>query len=103
MVEKIFQALSDEGRRQILLLLAGGDKTTTQICQHFDYSRQAVNKHLALLEEGGLILAYADGSSKRYALRAEKLKPVKKWLKELVEKSEKHNTKKPLPAKQIRK
>jgi len=45
-----FRALSDPTRRGILRILAGGDQTIGQVAGHFDVTRPAIKKHLAILE-----------------------------------------------------
>ena len=101
MVQDVFQALADEGRREILFLLASGNKNTAQICRQFPYSRQAVNKHLALLVASGLIHANSEGRSVVYTLELPALKDVKKWIKALTEKAEASSKK--IQPKRIRK
>lgn len=88
MVQDAFQALADEGRREILFMLAAGNKSTAEICQQFTSSRQAVNKHLAVLVASQLIKANADGRAVVYKLDTTALKEIKKWMKALTEKAE---------------
>lgn len=56
--EQVFTALSDPTRRAILAALAsGGPATATDLADRLPISRQAIAKHLALLEEAGLVTA----------------------------------------------
>ena len=51
-VDKVFKALADPGRRLLLdRLHANNGQTLGRLCEHLDMSRQAVTKHLKLLEE----------------------------------------------------
>jgi len=55
-VDKVFKALADPGRRLLLdRLRADNGQTLAQLCEHLDMSRQAVTKHLKRLEEAGLV------------------------------------------------
>jgi len=83
MVSLLLKALADDVRRQILLLLSKGELTTSEIIKHFDCSRQAINKHLLVLEYCELIKSREKGREKVYVLQSGKLKPLKKWIKDL--------------------
>lgn len=67
--EKVFKALADPGRRLLLdRLHAGSGQTLGQLCQHLDMSRQAVTKHLKLLEEASLVVSMWRGREKLHYL-----------------------------------
>ena len=58
----IFKALADPTRRKILdSLNETNGQTTGKLCEHFDMSRQAVIKHLAILEFAGLVVTIQRG------------------------------------------
>lgn len=70
-MDRVFKALADESRRAILdRLYAHGGQTLTEICEPFasKMSRQAVMKHLGILEEAGLIASVWSGREKRHYL-----------------------------------
>jgi uncharacterized protein YndB with AHSA1/START domain/DNA-binding transcriptional ArsR family regulator len=50
-----WKALADASRRRLLDLIRGGPRTTGQLAERFECSRFAVMKHLAVLEEAGLV------------------------------------------------
>ena len=54
-MDAVFKALADESRRKLLdqLFLSNG-QTLTELCTHLDMTRQAVTKHLQVLEEANL-------------------------------------------------
>ena len=52
---RIFSALADPTRRDIVARLAVGDATVNQLAAPYDMSLQAVYKHLRVLEEAGLV------------------------------------------------
>jgi DNA-binding transcriptional ArsR family regulator len=68
-MNKVFKALADPGRRLLLdRLYAGSGQTLGQLCQHLDMSRQAVTKHLKLLEEASLVVSMWRGREKLHYL-----------------------------------
>jgi len=50
-----FAALADPTRRAMLSRLAGGEATVNELAAPFDFSLQAVSKHLKVLERAGLV------------------------------------------------
>jgi len=76
----IFRALADPTRRAILLHLAQESLAITEIAERFDITRTAINKHLVILEEGGLIKSEVSGRERRNRLQPEQLKTAFEWL-----------------------
>jgi DNA-binding transcriptional ArsR family regulator len=76
----VFAALSDPTRRALIQHLAEGPATATQLSRQFPISRQAVTKHLAALDEAGLVERNSQGREVRYSLRAEGLAHVSSWV-----------------------
>ncbi len=65
----VFKALADPGRRTLLdRLRTENGQTLGQLCQHLDMSRQAVTKHLKLLEEASLVATIRRGREKLHYL-----------------------------------
>jgi predicted transcriptional regulator len=65
--DDLWSAIGDPTRRRMLdLLLAGGGGTATTLGQQLPVTRQAVAKHLAVLDRVGLVRATAAGREKRY-------------------------------------
>ncbi len=79
----VFSALSDPTRRELIRSLADGPATATQLSRQFPISRQAITKHLAALDEAGLVDRNASGREIRYSLRAERLGEVSLWVAEV--------------------
>lgn len=77
-----FAALSDPTRRQILDRLRDhGGLTLSQLGEGLPMTRQAVSKHLAVLEEAELVATMRDGRCKRHYLNPVPLaKLAKRWL-----------------------
>jgi DNA-binding transcriptional ArsR family regulator len=68
-MDKVFKALADPGRRLLLdKLHADNGQTLGQLCVHLDMSRQAVTKHLVLLEEASLVVTLRRGREKLHYL-----------------------------------
>ncbi len=68
-MDKVFKALADASRRRLLdTLHASNGQTLGQLCEHLDMSRQAVSKHLTLLEEANLVATLKRGREKLHFL-----------------------------------
>ena len=78
----IFQAIADPTRRAILVLIAVQAMTPNAIAEHFDSTRQAVSKHLKVLQECELIKPAQQGREIYYQLEIEKMKEIDKWLEQ---------------------
>ena len=76
----IFQAIADPTRRAIITLIALQAMTPNAIAEHFDSTRQAVSKHLKILQECELIKPAQQGREIYYQLEIEKMKEIDKWL-----------------------
>jgi predicted transcriptional regulator len=65
--DELWSAIGDPTRRRILdLLLADGASTATALSQHLPVSRQAVAKHIAVLDRAGLVKGTPMGRERRY-------------------------------------
>ena len=65
--DELWSAIGDPTRRRMLdLLLVGGDATATTLGRQLPVTRQAVAKHLDVLERAGLVRAAPAGREKRY-------------------------------------
>jgi DNA-binding transcriptional ArsR family regulator len=65
----VFKALADENRRELLdNLHKSNGQTLTQLSKHLDMTRQAVAKHLALLESANLVATVWRGREKLHYL-----------------------------------
>jgi DNA-binding transcriptional ArsR family regulator len=68
-MDKVFKALADPTRRQLLdRLFAENGQTLGQLCAHLDMTRQAVTKHLAVLEAANLVATIWRGREKLHYL-----------------------------------
>jgi DNA-binding transcriptional ArsR family regulator len=68
-VELVFKALADASRRQLLdALYERNGQTLTELCERLDMTRQAVTKHLGVLEDAGLFATVRRGRNKHHYL-----------------------------------
>ena len=68
-VDKVFKALADPSRRQLLdRLFERNGQTLGDLCRHLDMSRQAVTQHLGLLEAANLVATVWRGREKLHYL-----------------------------------
>ena len=72
--DELWAAVADPTRRRMLdLLLAHGDGTATTLAAELPVSRQAVVKHLAVLDRAGLVTGERRGREVRYTVRPDRL------------------------------
>jgi DNA-binding transcriptional ArsR family regulator len=68
-MDAVFKALADESRRALLdLLHKNNGQTLGELCAHLDMTRQAVTKHLLLLEAANLVAIVWRGREKLHYL-----------------------------------
>ncbi len=68
-MDLVFKALADPSRRDLLdRLRADNGQTLGQLCERLDMTRQAVSKHLGLLEEANLVATVKRGREKLHYL-----------------------------------
>jgi DNA-binding transcriptional ArsR family regulator len=68
-LDKVFKALADPGRRVLLdRLREANGQTLGQLCERMDMTRQAVTKHLKVLEEALLVVTVRRGREKQHFL-----------------------------------
>jgi DNA-binding transcriptional ArsR family regulator len=68
-IDKVFKALADPGRRLLLDRLHGENgQTLGRLCGHLEMTRQAVAKHLRVLEEANLVVTLRRGREKLHYL-----------------------------------
>jgi DNA-binding transcriptional ArsR family regulator len=68
-MDAVFKALADASRRKLLdQLRAENGQTLGDLCAHLDMTRQAVSKHLAILEAANLVVAVWSGREKLHYL-----------------------------------
>jgi DNA-binding transcriptional ArsR family regulator len=79
-LSRVFSALADPTRRDLVARLAVGDATVGQLAAPYDVSVQAVSKHLRVLEDAGLVRRTTTGHRAPVRLEAEVLDLMTKWI-----------------------
>lgn len=82
MKRDIFQAIADPTRRAILVLIATQALTPNALADQFDITRQAVSKHIKILNECELLEQEKVGREIYYELKIDKMKEVDQWLEQ---------------------
>lgn len=82
MKRDIFQAIADPTRRAILVLVATNALTPNTIAEQFNTTRQAVSKHIKILNECELLDEKKVGREIYYQLKIDKMKEVDQWLEQ---------------------
>ncbi len=80
MKQDIFQAIADPTRRAILALIAVHSLTPNAMAEKFDMSRQAVSKHIKVLQECELIKPEYAGREIYYHFNPKKMRELDNWL-----------------------
>ena len=75
-----FNAVAEPRRRQILDLLAGGERPVNDLVHLLGLAQPQVSKHLSVLRAVGLVEMRADGRRRLYRLNGQALKPIHDWL-----------------------
>jgi DNA-binding transcriptional ArsR family regulator len=81
-MDAVFKALADRSRRKLLdRLYKSNGQTLGELCQHLDMSRQAVTKHLGLLEEAKLVTVVWSGREKLHYINPVPLHEIyERWI-----------------------
>jgi DNA-binding transcriptional ArsR family regulator len=80
-LSRVFQALADPTRRDMVARLAAdGDATVGELAAPYDVSVQAVSKHLKVLEEAGLVSRSREAQRRPVHLEAEVFDLMTKWI-----------------------
>src|SRR5215468_6549606 len=81
-MDGVFKALADPSRRKLLdELLKENGQTLSELCEHLDMTRQAVTKHLVLLQKANLIAAVWRGREKLHYLNPMPLHEIyERWI-----------------------
>jgi ArsR family transcriptional regulator, cadmium/lead-responsive transcriptional repressor len=72
--DELWSAIGDPSRRRVLdLLVSHGEVSASWLAGHVPFSRQAVSKHLAVLEQAGLVSRRKQGREVLYQVEADRL------------------------------
>jgi DNA-binding transcriptional ArsR family regulator len=79
-LSRVFQALADPTRREMLHRLAGRERTVGELAEPFRMSLAAASKHVKVLERAGLVQRTVRGRTHRCRLVAARLAEAQEWL-----------------------
>jgi DNA-binding transcriptional ArsR family regulator len=76
-----FNAVAEPRRREILDLLARGERPVNELVERLGVAQPQVSKHLRVLRAVGLVVAREEGRQRMYRLNGKPLKPIHDWVK----------------------
>lgn len=76
-----FSALANEPRRRIVVSLSEGSATIRELRRDFEFSKQAMSRHVAVLERAGLVERAVRGRSHHLSLVRDPLDSVTEWVR----------------------
>lgn len=79
-LSRVFSALADPLRRDIVARLTDGDATVNELAEPYEVSLQAVSRHLKVLEDAGLVSRSREAQRRPVHLEAEVFDLMTKWI-----------------------
>ena len=79
-LDRAFAALADPVRRAIIARLSRGAATVNELAEPFQISKQAVSRHIAVLETAGLVSRSRDAQRRPVHLEAARLEAMTAWI-----------------------
>jgi DNA-binding transcriptional ArsR family regulator len=81
---EVFEAIAQPTRREILRLLADGERSAGDVASRFAVTQPAISQHLKVLREAGLVSERRDGARRLYSVRPEGLTDLHGFLADLL-------------------
>ncbi|MET0783488.1 ArsR/SmtB family transcription factor [Leifsonia flava] len=79
-LDRVFAAVSDPTRREILLRLSRADERVTDVASNFSMSLNSVSKHVRVLESAGLVTRSVQGRNHVLSLNAVPMAEAAAWM-----------------------
>ncbi|HEV7276191.1 MAG TPA: metalloregulator ArsR/SmtB family transcription factor [Devosiaceae bacterium] len=80
-IDRVFSALANPARREILALLAErGQRPVQELAEHFDMARPSVSEHLKVLRDAGLVSEERSGRNRLYSMQIVPLQQLRLWI-----------------------
>lgn len=79
-IHDVFRGVADPSRRRIMEELMNSDMSIAQITSIMPISRTAVNKHLKILLDSGLVSRFRSGRESRFTLQYHQLSRILEWI-----------------------
>jgi DNA-binding transcriptional ArsR family regulator len=80
--DRIFQALADPHRRDLVERLASGPASVSELAEPASVGLPAVLKHLRVLEAGGIVVSRKTGRVRTYSMRPEAFASIADWIEQ---------------------
>jgi len=81
----VYEALADPTRREIVTMLASGERSAGDIAERFPIAGPSVSRHLKVLRESGLITYRREATSRFYRLEPQRLDEARQWMDAVLE------------------
>ncbi|HEX2085954.1 MAG TPA: metalloregulator ArsR/SmtB family transcription factor [Solirubrobacteraceae bacterium] len=81
---EVFEAIAQPKRREILRLLADGERSAGEVAARFDVTQPAISQHLRVLKDAGLVEERREGTRRMYRVRPEGLDDLHEFLAEVL-------------------
>ena len=81
---EVFEAIAQPTRREILRLLADGERSAGSVASEFSVTQPAISQHLKTLREAGLVSERRDGTRRLYSVRPDGFEELHGFLAELL-------------------
>jgi DNA-binding transcriptional ArsR family regulator len=81
-LDRAFTALGDPVRRAMIARLSRGEATVNELAEPFEITKQAVSRHIQVLEAAGLITRSRDGQRRPCHLNPSALEELTSWIDE---------------------
>ncbi|TDO49185.1 DNA-binding transcriptional ArsR family regulator [Kribbella sp. VKM Ac-2527] len=79
-LDRAFMALADPVRRAMIARLSRGEATVNELAEPFPITKQAVSRHIQVLEAAGLITRSRDGQRRPCHLNPAALEDLTSWI-----------------------
>lgn len=79
-LDRAFSALADPVRRRIIARLSRGQATVNELSEPFEITKQAVSKHIQVLEQAGLVTRSRDAQRRPVHLNPARLEEMTAWI-----------------------
>lgn len=79
-LDRAFMALADPVRRRIVARLSRSAATVNELAEPFDISKQAISRHIGVLEQAGLVTRTRDAQRRPVHLNAAGLEELTAWI-----------------------
>jgi len=79
-LDRAFSALADPVRRRIIARLSRGSATVNELAEPFEITKQAISKHIQVLEQAGLVTRSRDAQRRPVHLNPAQLEALTAWI-----------------------